>query len=130
MALRPRLDHLEPWRSLTIDFDFDLLRVVLAFILAVPLGWEGVQAAPKIDLRTVSIVAMASCGFVLIARAIPGIIPDAEAHIIQGLMAGIGFIGGGAILKDGGDARSLATAASIWTTGAIGAAVFGRKGNL
>lgn len=38
-------------------------------------------------------------------------------------MSGIGFIGGGAILKEGGNVKGLATAASIWCTGAIGVAV-------
>jgi len=105
----------------------DLLRVCLAFILALPLGWERIQAEPKIGLRTFPIVAMASCGYVLITRSIPGITPDAEARVIQGLLAGIGFIGGGAILKQGTDVRGLATAASIWTTGAIGAAIALRR---
>ena len=42
-------------------------------------------------------------------------------------MSGIGFIGGGAILKDDQRVRGTATAASVWTTGAVGAAVgFGR----
>ena len=38
-------------------------------------------------------------------------------------MAGIGFIGGGAILKSEGNVHGTATAASIWTTGVLGAAV-------
>ncbi|MGD8430928.1 MAG: MgtC/SapB family protein, partial [Ectothiorhodospiraceae bacterium] len=44
-------------------------------------------------------------------------------RILYGLMTGIGFIGGGAILKDGGNVSGTSTAASIWITGAIGAAV-------
>jgi putative Mg2+ transporter-C (MgtC) family protein len=49
------------------------------------------------------------------------------ARIIQGLITGIGFIGGGAILKQGANVQGTATAASIWSTGAIGGAVaFGR----
>jgi putative Mg2+ transporter-C (MgtC) family protein len=39
------------------------------------------------------------------------------------VVAGIGFIGGGAILKGSRDVRGTATAASIWTTGVLGAAV-------
>jgi putative Mg2+ transporter-C (MgtC) family protein len=111
-----------------IQFDWQLivenfLRVCLAFILALPLGWERVQTTPKIGLRTFPIVAMASCGYALIARSIPGVTPEAESRVLQGLLAGIGFVGGGAILKQGTDVRGVATAASIWTTGAIGAAV-------
>jgi putative Mg2+ transporter-C (MgtC) family protein len=48
---------------------------------------------------------------------------DAEARVLQGIITGIGFIGGGAILKSGGSVSGTATAASIWTTGLIGIAV-------
>ena len=48
---------------------------------------------------------------------------DAEARVIYGILTGIGFIGGGAILKDRGNVAGTATAASIWNTGAIGMAV-------
>jgi putative Mg2+ transporter-C (MgtC) family protein len=47
--------------------------------------------------------------------------------VLQGLITGIGFIGGGAILKSSGTVHGTATAASIWNTGLIGMAVaFGR----
>jgi putative Mg2+ transporter-C (MgtC) family protein len=48
---------------------------------------------------------------------------DAESRIIQGVVAGIGFIGGGAILKSESHVHGTATAASIWCTGVVGAAV-------
>jgi putative Mg2+ transporter-C (MgtC) family protein len=43
--------------------------------------------------------------------------------LLQGLITGIGFIGGGAILKEGATVRGTATAASVWNAGVIGAAV-------
>ena len=51
--------------------------------------------------------------------------PDtaAQSRVLQGLITGIGFIGGGAILKEGATVRGTATAASIWNAGIIGAAV-------
>jgi putative Mg2+ transporter-C (MgtC) family protein len=67
--------------------------------------------------------AVASCGYVLVAIEVLGANTDAQARIIQGLITGIGFIGGGAILRDGGNVRGTSTAASIWTTGIIGAAI-------
>jgi putative Mg2+ transporter-C (MgtC) family protein len=48
---------------------------------------------------------------------------EAQSRIIQGLVAGIGFIGGGAILRARGNVHGTATAASIWNTGVLGAAV-------
>ncbi len=49
--------------------------------------------------------------------------PEATARIVEGLITGIGFIGGGAILKQGSSVHGTATAASLWATGAIGTAV-------
>ena len=43
--------------------------------------------------------------------------------MLQGLITGIGFVGGGAILRDGNTVKGTATAASIWNAGVIGAAV-------
>ena len=49
--------------------------------------------------------------------------PEAMARVIEGLITGVGFIGGGAIIKHGEAVRGTATAASLWATGAIGASV-------
>ncbi len=104
-----------------------LLRILIAFVLAIPIGWERHKSERSLGLRTFPIVAMAACGFMLITNALPNANAETQARLIQGLITGIGFIGGGAILKEGTSVRGLATASSIWCTGAIGAAVaFGR----
>lgn len=105
----------------------NLLSVGLAYILAMPVAWEREQNARSAGLRTFPLVAVASCGYLLLARSIFGGESDNAARIVQGLMTGIGFIGGGAILKHGISVRGMATAASIWNTGAIGAAVAFRR---
>ena len=113
-------------QAFTIDWAqaiIDLLRVSLAFALALPVAWERYKSDRHLGLRTFPIVAMASCGFVLIAKPHAEGNPEVLARILQGLLSGIGFIGGGAILKQGANVKGLATAASIWCTGAIGAAV-------
>jgi putative Mg2+ transporter-C (MgtC) family protein len=106
-------------KQIVIDF----LRIAIAFLIAVPIGWERLQSERSLGLRTFPIVAIGACGFVLITKQISGSNAESEARIIAGLLSGIGFIGGGAILKKGGNVRGLATASSIWVTGAIGAAV-------
>lgn len=101
-----------------------VFKVAVAYLLAFPTAWFREKEGHAVGLRTFPIVAMSSCGFVLLAQGAPG--PDttaATSRIIQGLMAGIGFIGGGAILKDGMTVHGTAAAASIWSTGAMGAAV-------
>jgi putative Mg2+ transporter-C (MgtC) family protein len=105
----------------------NLLWVALAFVLAFPLGWERTHSARHLGLRTFPLVSVASCGYVLVARHAPGADAETISRVLQGLLAGIGFIGGGAILKDKASVYGIATAASIWNTGAIGAAVaYGR----
>lgn len=107
------------WRLVVVN----LLLVLIAFVLALPIGWERHKSERNLGLRTFPIVAMASCGFMLIIGHSPEITSETQARLIQGLISGIGFIGGGAILKEGMSVRGLATASSIWCTGAIGAAV-------
>ena len=68
-------------------------------------------------------MAVASCGFVQATEANVGTSPEAQARIIEGLITGIGFIGGGAIIKQAGAVQGTATAAGLWATGAEGAAV-------
>lgn len=101
----------------------DSLKLGVAFVLTLPIAWEREQSTRIMGLRTFPLVAVASCGYVLVALAVVGDDANASARIIQGLMSGIGFVGGGAILKEGANVRGTATAASIWTTGALGAAV-------
>ena len=112
------------------DFLTNLGLAVAAFLFALPIGWEREEAARPAGIRTFPIVALASCAFIVLGHeAFPGSEP-AQARIFQGLMTGIGFIGGGAILKGDGQGpgvTGIATAASIWNTGAIGAAVAYRR---
>lgn len=100
-----------------------LVMLLVAYALALPIGWNREKEERSAGIRTFPLVAMAACGFVLIASGVPGASPDAQSRILAGLMTGIGFVGGGAILKHGDRATGTATAASLWATGALGAAV-------
>ena len=109
------------------DFDWGLMLrhlrdLILAYLLAIPSAWDREVRDRAIGLRTFPLVAVAACGYALIGFSIleSG---DAQARIMQGLITGIGFIGGGAILKSGGSVEGTATAASLWATGAIGLSV-------
>lgn len=99
-----------------------LARMTFAWLLTLPTAWFSEREGNATGIRTFPIVAMASCGYLLIFNGAADM--DAlNSRVLQGLIAGIGFIGGGAIVKDGVSVRGTATAASIWNTGAIGAAV-------
>jgi putative Mg2+ transporter-C (MgtC) family protein len=107
--------------------DFNLLphfvALVVAYLLAVPIGWNREQEERSAGLRTFPLVAVASCGFVQAAESLAAGSPEAMARIIEGLITGMGFIGGGAILRQSESVKGTATAASLWVTGAVGAAV-------
>lgn len=100
-----------------------LLPLMGAFALALPIAWNRERNSDIMGLRTFPLVAVGTCAYVMIAREFIGDdAPDATARIMQGLMAGIGFVGGGAILKHDDHVSGTASAASIWVVGAMGAA--------
>ncbi len=104
-----------------------LFRMALAFGLALPVAWDREREGRTLGLRTFPLVAMASAGYILVAQSVLGFDSEGQSRIIQGLMTGIGFLGGGAIVKQGMSVRGAATAATIWSTAAVGAAVaYGR----
>lgn len=94
----------------------------IAFLLAVPVAVNRELRSKGVGLRTFPLVSVASCGYMLLAMQVYNG-SDAEARVMYGLITGIGFIGGGAILKNGSNVSGTATAASIWNTGAIGVSV-------
>lgn len=106
---------------------FDLLphfvALTTAYLLALPIGWNRERAERSAGLRTFPLVAVASCGFVQATETMVAGDPEAMARIIEGIITGMGFIGGGAILRMKESVKGTATAASLWATGAIGTAV-------
>jgi putative Mg2+ transporter-C (MgtC) family protein len=106
-------------------FARELLPLLAAYVLALPIGWDRWRAheTRSAGLRTFPIVSVASCAFVLMGHEALGGSAEPMARVLYGIMTGIGFIGGGAILKGEGIVHGTATAASLWSTAAIGAAV-------
>jgi putative Mg2+ transporter-C (MgtC) family protein len=106
--------------------DFNILphfvALVIAYALAFPIGWNREREERSAGLRTFPLVAVATCGFIQAAESISSVSPEAMARIIEGLITGMGFIGGGAILRREDSVKGTATAASLWITGAIGVA--------
>ncbi len=106
-----------PWHEIWTNFG----HVGIAYLLTASIGWEREREAHSAGLRTFPIVGMASCGYLLLLGTQPDV--AAQSRLLQGLITGIGFIGGGAILKEGATVKGTATAASVWNAGVIGAAV-------
>lgn len=101
------------------------LAIVVSCVLAFPIGWERKRHShADVGLRVFPLVAVGACVYVFVGQQVlSGERRDEQADVLQGLMTGIGFVGAGAIIKHSGSVSGLATAAALWTTGAIGAAV-------
>lgn len=100
-----------------------LVAMVVAYVLALPIGWNREKEERSAGIRTFPLVAIASCGFIQAAEGITAGSPEAMARIVEGIITGMGFIGGGAILHLKASVKGTATAASLWVTGAIGVSV-------
>jgi putative Mg2+ transporter-C (MgtC) family protein len=121
-GIKHNMQIMSNWRAEMLDIG----KLLLAYALGVPVGWYREQEAHSIGVRTFPLVAAASCGYVLVAVPLGQTDFASQSRVIQGLVAGIGFIGGGAILKaEGpkGHIQGTATAASIWNFGVVGAAI-------
>ncbi|MGA1834611.1 MgtC/SapB family protein [Rhizobium wenxiniae] len=100
-----------------------LIALLVAYFLALPIAWDREKNERSAGLRTFPLVAIAACGFIQAAETVTVGNAEATARIVEGIINGVGFIGGGAILIGKLGTRGTATAASIWATGAIGTAV-------
>ncbi|CAN5274265.1 MgtC/SapB family protein [soil metagenome] len=103
-----------------------VLRLTLAGALGFVLGFERERQGKAAGMRTHMLVAIGAALFVLIPQQ-TGIVPADMSRVIQGLVAGVGFLCAGTILKQGKDdqdqqVQGLTTAAGLWMTAAIGMA--------
>lgn len=112
-----------------------LVRMLLAAVLGGVLGYEREREGKAAGVRTHMLVAMGAALFVLVPQQ-AGMDASDLSRVVQGLVAGVGFLGAGAIVKhsaqagDGADqVQGLTTAAGVWLTAAIGIACgLGREG--
>lgn len=128
----------EIWSAVQVEFS-DLgdvstittvcVRLVVAVALGAMLGYERESIGASAGLRTHMLVSLGSALFVLIPLQAGMQIADIS-RVLQGVTAGVGFLGAGAILKsqDAHHIRGLTTAAGLWLTAAVGvAAGMGRE---
>ena len=103
-----------------------IVRIGFAVLLTAIIGWEREKGNKTAGLRTHLMVAIGSALFVVVLENGSSQNPDSAregvSRVIQGIAAGVGFIGGGAILKleSQNKVRGLTTAGSIWFAAAIG----------
>jgi len=94
---------------------FLALRVVVASGLGALVGWQRQHAGQEAGIRTFAAVALGACVFVLLT---PG-----DTHTAGQVASGIGFLGAGVIIRGRVHVHGLTTAAALWATASIGAAI-------
>lgn len=101
-----------------------VVRLVIAAALGGLLGWERERTGKAAGVRTHMLVALGAALFVLIPQQ-AGVSDTDMSRVIQGVVAGIGFLCAGTIIKgrDEENVQGLTTAAGIWLTAAIGVGV-------
>jgi putative Mg2+ transporter-C (MgtC) family protein len=105
-------------------------RLLLAVMLAAVVGYERERRGSSAGLRTHMLVALGVC-LLIVSSEQSGMDRESVSRVIQGVFAGIGFLGAGAIIKQdtSEQIRGLTTAAALWATAAIAtAAGLGREG--
>lgn len=96
------------------------LQVVAAIVLGAAIGFEREIGAQPAGLRTHMLVSLGATLFTLAGTEVAHTDPT---RVAAQVVTGIGFLGGGAIFKEGVSVRGLTTAASLWVTAAIGLAI-------
>ncbi len=102
-----------------IEIDF-LINLALVVVLGFLIGAERESRRKDAGISTHTFVIAGAMLFTFLSMNVD---PDSKSRIAAQIVTGIGFLGAGLILKDGGSVKNLTTAASIWFAGAIGMAI-------
>lgn len=97
-----------------------ILRLALAFVLGAAIGAERQLRQKNAGLRTNTLVSTGSAAFILLSLSLTGDSGD-PSRVASQIVTGVGFLGGGLIIKDAYSVRGLNTAATIWCSAAVGA---------
>lgn len=106
-----------------------------ALLLGLLVGYERSYHGRAAGMRTYGLVCMASCALTVFAGypgfwyggasmgSLTGHLPPDPTRVVQGIVTGVGFLGAGVIMREGMNISGLTTAASIWSSSAIGVLV-------
>jgi putative Mg2+ transporter-C (MgtC) family protein len=96
-----------------------LVSLMTAFVLGGLIGLERQWRQRNAGLRTIVLVAVGAAAFVHLGGRLYG--AEGQVRIIAYVVSGIGFLGAGVIMKEGVQVRGLNTAATLWSSAAVGA---------
>jgi putative Mg2+ transporter-C (MgtC) family protein len=95
-----------------------IVRLVLAQLLGAAIGVERQWRQRMAGLRTNALVSTGAAMFVMLGSMIPG--ESRPTRVVSYVVSGIGFLGGGVIIREGFTVRGLNTAATLWCAAAVG----------
>ena len=101
---------------------YEILGLLFAVVLGGAIGLEREINGKPAGLRTNIIICLGAAAFTLVARRLGVDAPDAPGRVAAGIVAGVGFLGAGALIQEGSGIHGLTTAASIWLVASIGVA--------
>lgn len=107
--------------DLTSSINNDLLKLLIALLAGSIIGIEREYKSKAVGFRTVILITLGSCLFTILSVVMGG--PRDSARIAANIVTGIGFLGAGAIFKDGANVKGITTAATIWIAAAIGMSI-------
>jgi len=105
------------------SFAQDLLSLSVALALGAFIGLERELSDKAAGLRTNILICVGSCLFAMLSRHLATVAGSDTTRIAAQIVSGIGFLGAGAIMRDGEQVTGLTTAATIWVVAAIGVTV-------
>ena len=116
---------MEFFESETMIWEDAAIRFAFATGLPLLIGLERFLRRKPIDFRPFVIISVGSCGLVMASIEMLHTINDANSNVdptrvIEGVITGIGFLGAGAMFREGNYIQGAGSAASIWVAGAIG----------
>ncbi|MCL2801839.1 MAG: MgtC/SapB family protein [Treponema sp.] len=98
-----------------------IIRLLLAFAAGSVIGFERSSRRQVAGLRTHTLISLGASCLMLLSIWLPQHLGDGDpGRIAAQVVAGMGFLGAGAIIKLGNSIRGLTTAASLWLTAAVG----------
>src|ERR1700738_4876556 len=102
-----------------MDYWLQLVNMAVALLLGIIIGLERQWRQHPAGLRTTALVALGAALFVSMSKLMND--TQSPTRIVSYVVSGLGFLGGGVILREGMTVKGINTAATVWCTGAVGA---------
>ena len=103
-------------------YNEDIIKILASMVAGSIIGAEREYKSKNAGFRTITLISIGATLYTLLSQHIAG---GKDFHVVGNIVVGVGFLGAGAIFKDGSNISGLTTAATIWISAAIGMAIGG-----